>query len=83
MRRRPLLLIWFAAAMMLAGQFDGVESLLEDADRVLGNSSGAETIPESEEDAPQHLLATAAAVRSMYSRLQEIQTAPSSTLGGR
>ena len=56
--------------MMLAGQFDGVESLLEEADRVLGNSSGAETIPESEEDAPQHLLATAAAVRSMYSRLQ-------------
>ena len=70
MRRRPLLLIWFAAAMMLAGQFDGVESLLEEADRVLGNSSGAETIPGSEEDAPQHLLATAASVRSMYSRLQ-------------
>jgi LuxR family transcriptional regulator, maltose regulon positive regulatory protein len=70
MRRRPLLLIWFAAAMMLAGQFDGVESLLNEADRVLGNSSGAETIPESEEDAPQHLLATAASVRSMYSRLQ-------------
>jgi LuxR family transcriptional regulator, maltose regulon positive regulatory protein len=70
MRRRPLLLIWFAAAMMLAGKFDGVESLLEEADRALGNSSGAETIPESEEDAPQHLLATAAAVRSMYSRLQ-------------
>jgi LuxR family transcriptional regulator, maltose regulon positive regulatory protein len=70
MRRRPLLLIWFAAAMMLAGQFDGVESLLNEADRVLGNSSGAETIPESEEDAPKHLLATAASVRSMYSRLQ-------------
>ncbi|HEX5975125.1 MAG TPA: hypothetical protein VFY57_08210, partial [Rubrobacteraceae bacterium] len=70
MRRRPLLLIWFAAAMMLAGQFDGVESLLEEADRVLGNSSGAETIPGSEEDDPKHLLATAASVRSMYSRLQ-------------
>ncbi|HET9927725.1 MAG TPA: hypothetical protein VFQ09_02870, partial [Rubrobacter sp.] len=70
MRRRPLLLIWFAAAMMLAGQLDGVESLLEEADRVLGNSSGAETIPGSEEDAPKHLLATAASVRSMYSRLQ-------------
>jgi LuxR family maltose regulon positive regulatory protein len=70
MRRRPLLLIWFAAAMMLAGRFDGVESLLEEADRVLGNGSGAETIPGSEEDAPQHLLATAASVRSMYSRLQ-------------
>ena len=70
MRRRPLLLIWFAAAMMLAGRFDGVDSLLEEADRVLGNSPGVETIPESEEDTPQHLLATAAAVRSMYSRLQ-------------
>ncbi len=70
MRRRPLLLIWFAAAMMLAGRFDGVGSLLEEADRVLGDSPGSETIPESEEDAPQHLLATAASVRSMYSRLQ-------------
>ena len=70
LRRRPLLLIWFAAAMMLAGRFDGVESLLEEADRVLGNGSGAETILGSDEDAPQHLLATAASVRSMYSRLQ-------------
>ena len=35
MRRRPLLLIWYAAAMMLAGRFDGVESLLEEADLVL------------------------------------------------
>jgi LuxR family maltose regulon positive regulatory protein len=70
MRRRPLLLIWFAAAMMLAGRFDGVESLLEEADLVLGNGSGAETIPGSNEDAPHHLLATAASVRSMYSRLQ-------------
>jgi LuxR family transcriptional regulator, maltose regulon positive regulatory protein len=70
MRRRPLLLIWFAAAMMLAGRFNGVGSLLEEADRVLDNSTSAETISGSEEDPPQHLLATAASVRSMYSRLR-------------
>ena len=29
MRDRPLLLVWYAAALMLAGQLDGVESLLE------------------------------------------------------
>jgi LuxR family maltose regulon positive regulatory protein len=64
MRRRPLLLIWYAASLMLAGRFDGVECLLETADQALGEGRGEEP----EEDAPQYLLATAAAVWSLHAR---------------
>jgi len=62
MRRRPLLLVWYAAALMLAGRSDGVESLLREADRALGEAPG--------EEPDERLLATAAAVRSMHARFR-------------
>jgi LuxR family maltose regulon positive regulatory protein len=58
MRGRPLLLIWYAAALMLSGGFDGAEALLEEAEDVI----------RPEEGDPQHVLATAAAVRSLHAR---------------
>jgi LuxR family maltose regulon positive regulatory protein len=58
MLRRPLLLVWYAAALMLVGRFDGVESLLRRAEGAVGA------------DDPQHVQATAAAVRSLHARLQ-------------
>jgi LuxR family maltose regulon positive regulatory protein len=60
MLRRPLLLIWYAAALMLVGRFDGVESLLREAEGAVG----------ADEADPQHIQATAAAVRSLQARLQ-------------
>src|SRR5919202_4901453 len=60
MRRRPLLLVWYAAALMLVGGFDGVESLLREAEGAVG----------ADEPDPQYVLATAAAVRSLHARLQ-------------
>ncbi len=60
MLRRPLLLVWYAAALMLAGRFDRVESLLQEAESAVGPC----------EADPQHVLATAAAVRSLHARLQ-------------
>ncbi|HKH44351.1 MAG TPA: helix-turn-helix transcriptional regulator, partial [Thermoanaerobaculia bacterium] len=68
MRRRPLLLVWYAAALMLVGRLDGVELLLREADRELAEGPGEEPRPDA--DDPKHLLANAAAVRSMYARLQ-------------
>jgi LuxR family maltose regulon positive regulatory protein len=60
MLRRPLLLVWYAAALMLVGRLDGVESLLREAEGAVGADGVA----------PQHLLATAAAVRSLHARLR-------------
>ena len=60
MRSRPLLLVWYAATLMLAGRSKGVYSLLADAEDAIGED-GAEH---------EHLLATAAAVRSMYARFE-------------
>jgi LuxR family maltose regulon positive regulatory protein len=65
MRRRPLLLVWYAAALMLVGRLEGVESLLREAEGAVGAAGVAQG-----EDDPQHVLATAAAVRSMHARLQ-------------
>src|SRR3712207_3752527 len=73
MLRRPLLLVWYAAALMLVGRFDGVESLLREAESEVGASGegqGEELRPVPDEDDPQHVLATAAAVRSLQARLQ-------------
>jgi LuxR family maltose regulon positive regulatory protein len=60
MRGRPLLLVWYAAALMLVGRSDGVESLLDEADRAIGGNSG--------EAGHWQLRATAAAVRSLYAQ---------------
>ena len=68
MRRRPLLLIWYAAGLMLVGRLDGVASLLGEADRALGEGPGEEPRPGAEDADPEHLFATAAAVRSLYAR---------------
>ena len=70
MCRRPLLLVWYAAALILVGRLDAVESLLREADRVLGEGPGEE--PRLGEDGTdhEHLLATTAAVWSMHARLQ-------------
>jgi LuxR family maltose regulon positive regulatory protein len=72
MLRRPLLLVWYAAALMLVGRLDGVESLLREAEGVVGAGEGQGEEPRSgaDEADPQHLLATAAAVRSLHARLQ-------------
>src|ERR687895_1218887 len=69
---RPLLLVWYAAALMLVGRLDGVESLLQEAEGVVGagEGQGEEPRPGADEVDPQHLLATAAAVRSLHARLQ-------------
>jgi len=67
MRRRPLLLVWYAAALMLAGRLDGVESLLSEADRALGGCADEELQDANGADS-KHLRATAAAVRSLYAR---------------
>jgi LuxR family maltose regulon positive regulatory protein len=73
MLRRPLLLVWYAAALMLVGRFDGVGSLLREADGAVGASGegqGEEPRPGADEGDPQHVMATAAAVRSLHARLQ-------------
>jgi len=73
MLRRPLLLVWYAAALMLVGRFDGVESLLRAAESAVGSAGedqGEELRPAADEADPQHVLATAAAVRSLHARLQ-------------
>src|ERR687895_1033634 len=73
MLRRPLLLVWYAAALMLLGRFDGVESLLREAESAVGGAGegqGEELWPVADEADPQHVLATAAAVRSLHARLQ-------------
>jgi LuxR family maltose regulon positive regulatory protein len=72
MLRRPLLLVWYAAALMLLGRFDGVESLLREAESAIGSGEGQgeELCPVADEADPQHVLATAGAVRSLHARLQ-------------
>src|SRR5919112_689210 len=72
MLRRPLLLVWYAAALMLLGRFDGVESLLREAEGAVGagEGQGEELWPVADEADPQHVLATAGAVRSLHARLQ-------------
>jgi len=73
MLRRPLLLVWYAAALMLVGRFDGVESLLREAEGAVGafgEGQGEEPQRRADEADPQHVLATAAAVRSLHARLQ-------------
>jgi LuxR family transcriptional regulator, maltose regulon positive regulatory protein len=56
----------------LVGRLDGVESLLQEAEGVVGagEGQGEEPRPGADEADPQHLLATAAAVRSLHARLQ-------------
>lgn len=71
MRRRPLLLVWYAAALILIGRFDGVESLLREAEgagRMAREGRGEKSLSGDED--PQYLQATTEAVRSLYSRLQ-------------
>ena len=58
MHDRPLLLIWYAAALLLTGGRDGIESLLEEAESTVR----AEAVDS------QHVLATAASVRSQHTR---------------
>src|ERR687890_1801164 len=73
MLRRPLLLVWYAAALMLVGRFDGVESLLREAESAVGSAGedqGEEPQPAADEADPQHVQATAGAVRSLHARLQ-------------
>jgi LuxR family maltose regulon positive regulatory protein len=70
MLRRPRLLVWYAAALMLVGRFDGVESLLREAESAVGGAGEEELRPVADEADPQHVLATAAAVRSLHARLQ-------------
>src|SRR5215212_4616603 len=73
MLRRPLLLVWYAAALMLVGRFDGVESLLREAESAVGDAGegqGEELRPVADDADPQHVLATAGAVRSLHARLQ-------------
>jgi LuxR family transcriptional regulator, maltose regulon positive regulatory protein len=73
MLRRPLLLVWYAAALMLVGRFDGVESLLREAEGAVGaagEDQGEELRPVADETGSQHVLATAGAVRSLQARLQ-------------
>jgi LuxR family transcriptional regulator, maltose regulon positive regulatory protein len=73
MLRRPLLLVWYAAALMLVGRSDGVESLLREAESAVGGAGegqGEELWPVADEADPQHVLATAGAVRSLHARLQ-------------
>src|SRR5215204_4236665 len=73
MLRRPLLMVWYAAALMLVGRFDGVESLLREAESAVGafgEGGGEEPQLRADEADPQHVLATAAAVRSLHARLQ-------------
>jgi len=73
MLRRPLLLVWYAAALRLVGRFDGVESLLREAESAVGGAGegqGEKLRPVADEADPQHVLATAAAVRSLHARLQ-------------
>jgi LuxR family maltose regulon positive regulatory protein len=73
MLRRPLLLVWYAAALMLVGRFDSVESLLREAEGAVGaagEGQGEEPLLRAHEVDSQHVLATAAAVRSLHARLQ-------------
>ncbi len=66
MRRRPLLMVWYAAVLMLEGRLDGIEALLCEAEGAAGRSGeGDEEAPPGTGD-PQHVLATAAAVRSLH-----------------
>jgi LuxR family transcriptional regulator, maltose regulon positive regulatory protein len=71
MRRRPLLLVWYAAALILAGRLDGVEPILreaEDAIAAAGESQGEDPGPGADGTDPRYLPATAASVRSLYAR---------------
>jgi ATP/maltotriose-dependent transcriptional regulator MalT len=71
MLRRPLLLVWYAAALMLVGRFEGVESLLREAEGAVGGAGeGQGEEPRPGADDPQHVRATAAAVRSLHARLR-------------
>jgi LuxR family transcriptional regulator, maltose regulon positive regulatory protein len=68
MRSRPLLLIWYSAALMLVGRSDGVETLLGEADRALGGDFDEASRSGAGEAEHRQLLATAAAVRSLYAQ---------------
>jgi LuxR family transcriptional regulator, maltose regulon positive regulatory protein len=73
MLRRPLLVVWYAAALTLVGRFDGVESLLREAEGAVGaagEGQGDQLRPMANEADPEHVLATAGAVRSLQARLQ-------------
>ena len=58
---------------MLVGRFEGVESLLREAEGVVGvagEGQGEESRLGAKKADPQHVLATAAAVRSLHARIQ-------------
>src|ERR687897_3226601 len=58
MLRRPLLVVWYAAALMLVGRFDGVESLLREAESAIGafgGGGGEEPQLRADEADPQHV----------------------------
>ena len=71
MRRRPLLMVWYAAVLMLVGRLEEIEPLLEEAEGVVGRAKkeGVEPSGAGGGD-PQHVLATAAAVRSLHARFK-------------
>jgi LuxR family maltose regulon positive regulatory protein len=69
MRQRPLLVVWYAAVLMLVGRLEEAEPLLADAESIVrgpGSKAGKEPNPGA--DDPKHILATAAAVRSLHAR---------------
>ena len=71
MRHRPILMVWYAATLMLVGRLADVEGLLEAAENAAGHPdtrSGNE--PDTDERDSQHVLANAAAVRSLHARLK-------------
>jgi LuxR family transcriptional regulator, maltose regulon positive regulatory protein len=70
MRSRPLLLVWYAATLMLAGRLDGVEPILREAEDAIAaaESQGEEPGPGADGTDPRYLPATAASVRSLYAR---------------
>jgi LuxR family maltose regulon positive regulatory protein len=71
MRRRPLLMVWYAATLMLVGRLDDVEGLLERAENAAGHpDSVCGDDPDTGERDPKHVLANASAVRSLHARLR-------------
>src|SRR5215213_6723500 len=70
MRRRPLLVVWYAATLMLVGRPDDVEDLLDKAENAVGppEEQRGEELPGTGEGDSKHVLANASAVRSLHAR---------------
>ncbi len=71
LRRRPLLMVWYAATLMLVGRPDDVEDLLDKAENAVGlpEEQRGEELPGTGEGDSKHVLANASAVRSLHARL--------------